>query len=63
MTLEELVSRLAEADDGLTVFAAEPWTAQSDATAVPDPGGPSRPDTEGRTYPYQYPDEEPPLPP
>ncbi|MFJ2234479.1 hypothetical protein [Streptomyces sp. NPDC087859] len=50
MTLEELVSRLAETDDGLTVFAAEPWTARSDATAVPNPGGSSRPDAEGRTY-------------
>lgn len=50
MTLEELISRLTEADDGLTVFASEPWTAQSDAMAVPNRGGSSQPDAEGRTY-------------
>nr|WTB35181.1 hypothetical protein OG781_42120 [Streptomyces sp. NBC_00830] len=50
MILEELISRLTETDDGLTVFASEPWTAQSDATAVPNREGSSRPDAEGRTY-------------
>ncbi|MFF0479430.1 hypothetical protein [Streptomyces sp. NPDC004284] len=50
MTLEELISRLTETDDGLTVFASEPWTAQSDAVAVPNREGSSRPDAEGRTY-------------
>jgi hypothetical protein len=48
--LEELIRRLSETDDDLTVFATEPWTAQSDATAVPNREGSSRPDPEGRTY-------------
>lgn len=50
MTLEELINQLTETDAGLTVFAAEPWTAQSDATAVPNRDGSSRPDAEGRAY-------------
>ncbi|MCX5554615.1 hypothetical protein [Streptomyces sp. NBC_00038] len=50
MTLEELVSQLTVKDDGLTVFASEPWTAQSDAMAAPNREGTSQPDTEGRTY-------------
>lgn len=50
MTLEELINQLTETDDGLTVFASEPWTAQSDATAVPNLDGSSRPDAAGRTY-------------
>lgn len=49
MTLEELINQLTETDDGLTVFASEPWTAQSDATAVPNLDGSSRPDAAGRT--------------
>ncbi|MFD9007339.1 hypothetical protein ACFV0T_41540 [Streptomyces sp. NPDC059582] len=50
MTLAELISQLTEKDDGLTVFASEPWTARSDAMAVADREGTSRPDAEGRTY-------------
>jgi hypothetical protein len=50
VTLEELIIQLTETDDGLTVFASEPWTARSDATAVPDLDGSSRPDVADRTY-------------
>ena len=50
MTLAELISQLTERGDGLTVFASEPWTAQSDAMAVPNREGTSQPDAEGRTY-------------
>lgn len=50
MTLEELIGQLTEADDDLTVYAREPWSAQSDAIAVPHIYGPTRPDAEGRTY-------------
>ncbi|WP_327724209.1 hypothetical protein [Streptomyces europaeiscabiei] len=50
MTLAELISQLTERDDGLTVFASEPWTTQSDAMAVPNWEGTSQPDAEGRTY-------------
>ncbi|MFI0446768.1 hypothetical protein [Actinomadura sp. 6N118] len=49
MTLQELIGRLTEADDGLTVYASEPWTAHSDAIADPNTEG-TRPDAHGRTY-------------
>lgn len=50
MTLEELISQLTETDDGLTVYASEPWSAHSDAMAVSNRDGTTRPDAEGRTY-------------
>ncbi|KAB2346896.1 hypothetical protein [Actinomadura rudentiformis] len=55
MTLQELIGQLTEADlaetdDDLTVFASEPWTADSDATATPNPDDIARPDPQGRTY-------------
>jgi hypothetical protein len=54
MTLQELIGQLttaslAEADD-LAVFASEPWSADSDTTAVPNPNGTARPDPKGRAY-------------
>ena len=50
MTLQELISRLSAADDRLTVYASEPWSAHSDAVAVVNADGTTRPDQQGRAY-------------